>query len=160
MKLQRAVEAHTFNPSTWEVEAGRSLSLRPAWSIGQPDLHREILSRKKTKTNKHTTNKKQTVCRKPLLRVFYTKPCQPCPRKASSSVLWDNYRYMPDTVSQGLGITHFSLLWQASGHPGKTHNSMETNTLLMRMSCLCLNLPDVILNRLFAILMNTFRHWM
>jgi hypothetical protein len=28
----RAVVAHTFNPSTWEAEAGRSLSSRPAWS--------------------------------------------------------------------------------------------------------------------------------
>jgi hypothetical protein len=27
-----AVVAHTFNPSTWEAEAGRSLSSRPAWS--------------------------------------------------------------------------------------------------------------------------------
>jgi hypothetical protein len=24
---------HAFNPSTWEAEAGRFLSLRPAWSI-------------------------------------------------------------------------------------------------------------------------------
>jgi hypothetical protein len=23
---------HTFNPSIWEAEAGRSLSLRPAWT--------------------------------------------------------------------------------------------------------------------------------
>jgi hypothetical protein len=34
--------AHTFNPSTWEAEAGRSLSLRPALSTdqvpGQPGL--------------------------------------------------------------------------------------------------------------------------
>jgi hypothetical protein len=28
----QAVVAHAFNPSTWEAEAGRSLSLRPAWS--------------------------------------------------------------------------------------------------------------------------------
>jgi hypothetical protein len=28
-----AVVAHTFSPSTQEVEAGRSLSLRPAWSM-------------------------------------------------------------------------------------------------------------------------------
>ena len=28
----RAVVAHTFNPSTWEAEAGKSLSLRPARS--------------------------------------------------------------------------------------------------------------------------------
>jgi hypothetical protein len=26
------VVAHTFNPSTWETEAGRFLSSRPAWS--------------------------------------------------------------------------------------------------------------------------------
>jgi major histocompatibility complex class I len=30
--LKRAVVAHAFNPSTWEAEAGRFLSLRPAWS--------------------------------------------------------------------------------------------------------------------------------
>jgi hypothetical protein len=28
----RAVVAHTFNPSTWEAEAGGLLNLRPAWS--------------------------------------------------------------------------------------------------------------------------------
>ena len=28
----QAVVAHDFNPSTWEAEAGRFLSLRPAWS--------------------------------------------------------------------------------------------------------------------------------
>jgi hypothetical protein len=28
----RAVVAHTFNPSTWEAEAGGFLSSRPAWS--------------------------------------------------------------------------------------------------------------------------------
>jgi hypothetical protein len=27
-----AVVAHTFNPSTWEAEAGRSLSPSPVWS--------------------------------------------------------------------------------------------------------------------------------
>jgi hypothetical protein len=27
-----AVVAHAFNPSTWEVEEGGFLSLRPAWS--------------------------------------------------------------------------------------------------------------------------------
>jgi hypothetical protein len=28
----RAMVAHDFNPSTWEAEAGRFLSLKPAWS--------------------------------------------------------------------------------------------------------------------------------
>jgi major histocompatibility complex class I len=30
--LGPAVVAHAFNPSTWEAEVGRFLSLRPAWS--------------------------------------------------------------------------------------------------------------------------------
>jgi hypothetical protein len=32
-KTSQAVVAHAFNSSTWEAEAGRFLSLRPAWSI-------------------------------------------------------------------------------------------------------------------------------
>jgi hypothetical protein len=57
------VVAHAFNPSTWEAEAGRFLSSRPAWSTewvpGQPGLHRETLSQKtKTKQNKQTKRNK------------------------------------------------------------------------------------------------------
>jgi hypothetical protein len=60
-----AVVAHTFDCHTWEaeaeVEAGRFLSPRPAWSTkgvpGQPGLYRETLSRKKQKTK---TKKKKT----------------------------------------------------------------------------------------------------
>jgi hypothetical protein len=41
---------HAFNPSTQEAEAGRSPSLRPAWSTklapAQPVLHRETLSQR------------------------------------------------------------------------------------------------------------------
>jgi hypothetical protein len=53
MKIEPGVVVHAFNPSTWEAEAGRSLSSRPAWSTewvpGQPGLHRETLSRKTKK---------------------------------------------------------------------------------------------------------------
>jgi hypothetical protein len=48
--------AQTFNPSTWEAEAGGFLSSRPAWSTewvpGQPGLYRETLSWKKN-SNHH-----------------------------------------------------------------------------------------------------------
>jgi hypothetical protein len=59
------VVAHAFNPSSWEAEAGGFLSLRPAWSTewvpGQPELHRETLSRKsqKAKKTKKTQKKPQ-----------------------------------------------------------------------------------------------------
>jgi hypothetical protein len=64
----QAVVVHTFNPSTQEAEAGRSLSWRPAWFtewvLGR--LHRRTLSWKQTnkqnQSNKHTnkqTNKQE-----------------------------------------------------------------------------------------------------
>ena len=51
-------------PSTWEAEAGRFLSSRPAWSIewvlGQSGLHRETLSwksqKKKVKYSQYKIN--------------------------------------------------------------------------------------------------------
>jgi hypothetical protein len=53
--------AHTFDPSTQEAEAGRSLRSRPAWSTeqvsGQPGQHREILSQKKRKINFKNTQR-------------------------------------------------------------------------------------------------------
>jgi hypothetical protein len=56
LEHSQAVVAHAFNPSTREAEAGGFLSSRPAWSTervpGQPGLHREILSRKKTNIKK------------------------------------------------------------------------------------------------------------
>jgi len=55
-KSGRAVVVHTFNPSTWEAEAGRFLSSRPAWSTkwapGHPELYRKTLSRKTKKKKK------------------------------------------------------------------------------------------------------------
>jgi hypothetical protein len=52
----QAVVAHAFNPSAWQAEVFRLLSLRPAWSTervpDQPELHREILSQKKKKKTK------------------------------------------------------------------------------------------------------------
>jgi hypothetical protein len=46
----------SFNPSTRDAESSGPLSLRSAWSVewvsGQPELHRETLSRKIRKQNK------------------------------------------------------------------------------------------------------------
>ena len=46
----------TFNPSTWEAEAGELPSSRPArskeWVQGQPEPHRETLSGKNKNKNK------------------------------------------------------------------------------------------------------------
>jgi hypothetical protein len=33
-QISQAMVAHAFNTSTWEAEAGRFLSLKPAWSTG------------------------------------------------------------------------------------------------------------------------------
>jgi hypothetical protein len=56
-ETSQAVVAYTFNPSTWEAEAGGFLSSRPTWSTewvpGQPGLHRQTLS---WKTKKQTNN--------------------------------------------------------------------------------------------------------
>jgi hypothetical protein len=45
MKQMPGVVAHAFNPSTWEAEAGKFLSSRPAWSTegvpGQPGLYQK-----------------------------------------------------------------------------------------------------------------------
>jgi hypothetical protein len=55
--------AHAFNPSTWEAEAGRFLSSRPAWSIewvpGQPGLHRETIERKDPPLSKQVSGWKR-----------------------------------------------------------------------------------------------------
>jgi hypothetical protein len=53
------VVVHAFNPSTWEAEAGRFLSSRPAWST-EPGLHRETLSQKQNKTKQNKTKQNKT----------------------------------------------------------------------------------------------------
>jgi hypothetical protein len=54
--------AHAFNLSTWEAEAGRFLSSRPAWSTEFQDsqgyTEKPCLEKKQTKkTNKQTKKK-------------------------------------------------------------------------------------------------------
>jgi hypothetical protein len=64
--LSQTVVVHTFNPSTWEAEAGRFLSLRTAWSTewvsGQPGLHRETLSWQNKKQKQNQKQNKTTFC--------------------------------------------------------------------------------------------------
>jgi hypothetical protein len=49
------VVAHGFNPSTWEVEAGRFLSSRPA----RATQRNPVLKTKKTKKTKKPTKQKK-----------------------------------------------------------------------------------------------------
>jgi hypothetical protein len=66
-KKKPGMVAHAFNPSTREAEAGGFLSSRSTWSTewvpGQPELHRETLSRK-TKKKKEKKKKKKKRKRK------------------------------------------------------------------------------------------------
>ena len=56
--------AHAFNPSTWEAEAGGSLSLRPAWSTelvpDQPGLSMQRDCFLKQKQTNEQTKQQQT----------------------------------------------------------------------------------------------------
>ena len=69
LEYNQAVVAHVFNPSTWKVEAGEFLRLRPAWSTewvtGQPGLHREILSQRQDRQTSKQTNKQTNKKPKP-----------------------------------------------------------------------------------------------
>jgi hypothetical protein len=44
----RAEVVHAFNPSTWEAEADRSLSLRPAWATQRNPVSKNKQTNKKT----------------------------------------------------------------------------------------------------------------
>jgi hypothetical protein len=50
-KIDWAVVAHVFNPSTWEVEAGGFLILRPAWTTEDSQGYTEKPRLEKQKQN-------------------------------------------------------------------------------------------------------------
>jgi hypothetical protein len=61
------VVAHAFNPSTWEAEAGRFLSLRPAWSKSefqdsQSYTEKPCLETNKKQKQKQKKEKKENWC--------------------------------------------------------------------------------------------------
>ena len=115
-----AVAVHAFNPSTWEAEAGRFLSSRPAWSTkwvpGQPGLHREILSQKNQPNKQTQMSKLHNRCFTHSLILRLVK--QVCVRSTrisseqekyteilSSSFVWKNCEHKPwqlHTASPGL----------------------------------------------------------
>jgi hypothetical protein len=55
--------AHVFNPRTWEAEAGRFLSSRPAWSTEYSQSHTEkpCLEKLKKKKKKEKKEKEMLV---------------------------------------------------------------------------------------------------
>jgi hypothetical protein len=59
--------SYAFNPSTWEAEAGRYLSSRPAWSRVSSRTARATQRNpvsKQNKTNKQTNKQKQNKTKK------------------------------------------------------------------------------------------------
>jgi hypothetical protein len=61
---QPGVVAHSFNPSTWEAEAGEFLSLRPAWSrvssrIVKVTQRNPVSKNKQNKTKEKEKRKKE-----------------------------------------------------------------------------------------------------
>jgi hypothetical protein len=61
ISLGQAVVSHTFNPSTWEEEAGKFLSPRPAWSTSEfqdRQGYTEKPGLEKKQTNKQTKQNK------------------------------------------------------------------------------------------------------
>jgi hypothetical protein len=59
------VVVHTFNPSTWEAEAGGCLEFETSLATkrvpDQPEVHRETLSQKTKQQNKTKQKKKSPV---------------------------------------------------------------------------------------------------
>jgi hypothetical protein len=58
-EISWAVVAHTFNSSTWEAEAGRFLSSRPAWSTARATQRNPVSTKKKKKKKKNQRKKKK-----------------------------------------------------------------------------------------------------
>jgi hypothetical protein len=65
--MQSLATVLTFNPKTWEAEAGRSLSLRPAWSTeeapGQTEIYRNPILKNQSdlKKNKNKNNNSEQI---------------------------------------------------------------------------------------------------
>jgi hypothetical protein len=65
-KTSRTVVVHAFNTSTWESEAGRFLSLRPAWYTELSTrtaraTQRNAVKTKQNKTKQNNTKTKQII---------------------------------------------------------------------------------------------------
>jgi hypothetical protein len=58
------VVAHAFNPSTWEAEAGRFLSLRPARATQRNPVSKKKKKEKKKKEKKRKEKKRKEKKRK------------------------------------------------------------------------------------------------
>jgi hypothetical protein len=80
--------AHSFNPRTWEAEAGRFLSSRSAWSTecvpGHPGLYRETLSQNTKKQKQKQKHGKPVFCNRSQVSslgfrtVVFLKHCLVC----------------------------------------------------------------------------------
>jgi hypothetical protein len=68
-----ALVAHAFNPSTWEAEAGRFLSPRPACSTESSRTARATQRNLVSKKPKKKKNQNKTFLSVPFVKVFVSK---------------------------------------------------------------------------------------
>jgi hypothetical protein len=129
--------ACSFNPSTWEAEAGGFLSSRPAWSTkwvtGQTGLYREILSQK---------NKKFFFIfllfhfKVSYIAFIYVSVCMPCVWRCSQKHMenWDHWTWSigccePSNMNTGTKC-------ESSGRSGVPNHWATSPTTLCETSTL------------------------
>jgi hypothetical protein len=90
------VVAHAFNPSVWEAEAGRFLSLRPTWStdwvLGQSATQRNPVSKNK-QTNKQTKKQNKQKSESVELETNHIYHVEICPYKQCQKSLIKHLSY-------------------------------------------------------------------
>jgi hypothetical protein len=95
----------THVPSSWEAEAGRSLSSKPAWSTewvpGQPGLHRETFSQKTNKRPPSPTPKKTNKPGAWWYSSLRKSSCSCCPWEGPEGLLSTSGNSWPRTTAPG-----------------------------------------------------------
>jgi hypothetical protein len=136
----QALVVHTLNPSTWEAEASRFLSLRPAWSTewvpGQPGLYRETLTHLPAPQKKKYVERIACNTQSMVGKAHYVQMSHRSLYYVNKSQI-----YSPSSHRQALELLNF-LLWSTS--------SLESVTLLISdfwFWCNCVSLLNSLGNQ-------------